>query len=850
MIPLATAAVALALGAASPASARPTADAGRLTSGSGAASATALAAANTLIALPWRGLAAQRKADLTRELEKLEGDYLAKGSGGGSLRWSFGLKIDDVKPRIDLAQPPGIREASLDGFAVAAPLTGSWALGTTLDLAASAKVSLFGQKVFSWKGSRSLGIVLEDIRAEAAASLDPSEADRPLLRSARSAIGFWVKGTGILAPVLSVPVGLTGGVATAPFEGGKLTVSERLSGASVELGPLMGKLTADLRLVIEPDQQPYEVTGNEVTDVSLRVTATLDGSLSVKLDQVGRQEVPFSLTVRGRIPSFEQLNEALTLLAPPLPRAWGEDAEGAALDGGRPAAPAPGFDLAAVAAEIEAAIRPHTPYGAVLSLDAPHLGQLRGGYSIEADSAIWTGHYLAAEAFRYAATGTPEALARVEEVLAGLERLFEVTGDAVVAGGGRTAVRIGPGVLARTALPSTSQIGYTAGPLERRDCYYENPEGGWRLLGDRPSRTFATYAEAEKAAAESTGLRKIVPVGAVWRGWGCGDNRPVSKDQYIGAVLGLGVAYRLVPDPGVRSRVKKLVDDVLSYVGPRPPRSRGLGGNWNVTLPPDNRIAETSSFLGDFPKQLALLRVGKTVDPARWGGLYDAAAAAAPLTWLPVWFSSVDPLFQYYKFNLTHGAFVTLLFLEDDAGLRSAYRTGYDMLWRTVGHHRNAYFDLLHVLVQDPGARAAAAEAPGRSNPSLTLAREARSLLQEWVKRRDLVPGPNGLPRDDVAEPGYHAGLAPEATSVYLTLDGKQLCVADYALPVWGRLGKDLEFAWQKDPFLTGIPVAKCESQAAATLAELRQKVDESRESPGVDYLLPYWLGVYLGLLP
>jgi len=59
----------------------------------------------------------------------------------------------------------------------------------------------------------------------------------------------------------------------------------------------------------------------------------------------------------------------------------------------------------------------HMPYGTVLdpvfaSSDpaSPGYSEVRG-YTRAGDSAIWTGHYLAAEAFRYQVTRSPDALA-------------------------------------------------------------------------------------------------------------------------------------------------------------------------------------------------------------------------------------------------------------------------------------------------------------------------------------------------------------------------------------------------------------------------------------------------------
>src|SRR5438093_12612933 len=83
--------------------------------------------------------------------------------------------------------------------------------------------------------------------------------------------------------------------------------------------------------------------------------------------------------------------------------------------------------------------RLHMPYGTVLdpvfaSSDpaSPDYSNLVG-YSRCGDSAIWTGHYLAAESFRYKVTRSPDALANALNAERGLRALVDVTGTDVLA---------------------------------------------------------------------------------------------------------------------------------------------------------------------------------------------------------------------------------------------------------------------------------------------------------------------------------------------------------------------------------------------------------------------------------
>src|SRR5207237_1110356 len=84
-------------------------------------------------------------------------------------------------------------------------------------------------------------------------------------------------------------------------------------------------------------------------------------------------------------------------------------------------------DALAISANIQAR---HTPFGTVMDpiFSAPDRDDQITGYTRCGDSAIWTGHYLAAEAFRYKVTHDPEALANAKKALDGLTLLTDVTG--------------------------------------------------------------------------------------------------------------------------------------------------------------------------------------------------------------------------------------------------------------------------------------------------------------------------------------------------------------------------------------------------------------------------------------
>ena len=72
----------------------------------------------------------------------------------------------------------------------------------------------------------------------------------------------------------------------------------------------------------------------------------------------------------------------------------------------------------------------HFPHSTILDpiFDSPTSTQIVT-YTRCGDSAIWTGHYLAAEAFRYAVTHSPDALANARRAFTGIQYLLDVTGN-------------------------------------------------------------------------------------------------------------------------------------------------------------------------------------------------------------------------------------------------------------------------------------------------------------------------------------------------------------------------------------------------------------------------------------
>src|ERR1035441_8847203 len=117
-------------------------------------------------------------------------------------------------------------------------------------------------------------------------------------------------------------------------------------------------------------------------------------------------------------------------------------------------------DAVAISAGIQGR---HMPFGTILDpmYASPTSNQIVG-YTRCGDSALWTGAYLAAEAFRYKVTRSGDAFNNVKTALAGLKGLADVTGD---------------NRLARCMVLANSQ--YAAGIESEEAANTIHPNGQW-----------------------------------------------------------------------------------------------------------------------------------------------------------------------------------------------------------------------------------------------------------------------------------------------------------------------------------------------------------------------------------
>ncbi|MGA2877871.1 MAG: hypothetical protein ABSG13_02870 [Bryobacteraceae bacterium] len=152
----------------------------------------------------------------------------------------------------------------------------------------------------------------------------------------------------------------------------------------------------------------------------------------------------------------------------------------------------------------------HLPFGGILDpIFATSSSESITGYTRCGDSALWTGHYLAAESYRYQVSGDPAALANAQGALAYLKTLVDVTGT---------------DVLARCIVPINSN--YAAGITS------EESANGIHASGDD-----------------------------YWIG-------NTSRDEYMGVFFGLSVAYDLLDSatqPAIQALATRLLDFLTAH---------------------------------------------------------------------------------------------------------------------------------------------------------------------------------------------------------------------------------------------------------------------------------------------
>jgi uncharacterized protein (TIGR03437 family) len=210
---------------------------------------------------------------------------------------------------------------------------------------------------------------------------------------------------------------------------------------------------------------------------------------------------------------------------------------------------------------------------------------------------------------------------------------------------------------------------------------------------------------------------------------------------------------------------------------------------WTVAMP-DGSLS--TSFLDRPDQQLAFLQLARHVNPDRFSTAYDVARVTLSATVpAPVGFDTLSDS-SYFKFNLDFINLYTLIRLESSS-FGSFYHSAYDLLRGHTANHGNAFFNMIDRALNGVNASRDA---------------ETRALLDQWLlrSRRDVFVD--------------NRGKFPSCG------DPNTAC---NPLPVPARVTTD--FLWQRSPF------------------QMTGGGDGLIESAGIDYILPYWMARYYGVI-
>jgi hypothetical protein len=420
---------------------------------------------------------------------------------------------------------------------------------------------------------------------------------------------------------------------------------------------------------------------------------------------------------------------------------------------------------------------------------------------VAADSAIWSGHYLAAEAFRYAVARNKMANAKNQgrasvwsrELARAKQRV-----DTLVAGAHRN-LNISKNWKAQGIY--TPAFDGQAGMLFRNSFPQGVPTWQQNQGPDRDNRIFGP-----------------IP-------WDDGLNyycmSSFTRDQYTGCVLGLLMTLDLVgpDDASLRAEVGADLMTMTDYL---------VRHEWSVVRPENTPQDPTPAvqplgngiswvlFMTEAARHAAWVAGGPT-DQAKWEAIWTETLA----TFGPLLVADQNGLMQspnqsYFSHNLSHGQAYNNIRLEPDPATRDYFRECFSMEDSTTKDNANAYFEAVtYALTGEP--------------QRLTLAVQH---LEEWLQYYARWTQPTNLsalcgidfgciPQDqvtyEVKQPDgtWTAVATNPGTSTQIRTD-RVLRIADERQPQ--------DFLWQRTPYqFTYAPEAS-----------------PLEANAGADFLLPY----------
>lgn len=379
------------------------------------------------------------------------------------------------------------------------------------------------------------------------------------------------------------------------------------------------------------------------------------------------------------------------------------------------------------------------------------------GFGKGGDSALFTGQALAAWAFKASSSGGGDRLVAVERALWSLRGLWYVTNAA------------GPGVIARCAFPTpdAGRFGY--------------PDRWAGRIAEHPEFVGATATQVEGPPLPGVLGVPFPPTTYYTRG---------TKDQLTGILLGLSVAWALLPE--ARDTVREIMKRLATHLEAHDWRIRDEKGE-NDTNADDVDGMLKLAFLGLWQHTSGSVDVkADYLHAFGAGGIGD-------------WFNWTNNYTQDFAHNLRTTRAFCIWLLDADPNRRKVMSDYYlNNVWPHVRGHQNGWFNTLGAIFQLGVKREDAKRDALWSLKSLSL-----KPLRNW-------PSPYG---GQDTEPSLGAHLLG--------------CADRFVLPP--HLRKPTGYStWQKEPWDVGGPPSAGAKPAG--------------DATGLGIMLPYWLGKHYSL--